>query len=157
MVGIVIARAQHTAKIRAKSLNVSNKTYYNHHTPMQWNGSCWPKVHLPATLIDPILNNKACCSFLLKESNYSPYIVCDGSTVNKLLKLWVFKLSFLKRHPSIQKSKILKYRALVAVKEKTPSDESTPPLWLIQYRKKSGSNYRLSMESNYRPYRVSDG
>jgi hypothetical protein len=38
-----------------------------------------------------------------------------GSTVNNLLKLWVCKLSFLKRHPWIQKAKNMKQRALIAV------------------------------------------
>jgi hypothetical protein len=70
------------------------------------------KSYLLASLIDPILNNKGCCSILIKESNYRPDRVY-GCTVNNLQKLWVSKLSFLKRHPSIQKSKILKYRALL--------------------------------------------
>jgi hypothetical protein len=74
------------------------------------------KSYLPASLIDPILKNKACCSILIKESSYHPDRVSDGSAVNNLLKLWVCKLSFLKRHPSIQKSKIMKQRALIAVK-----------------------------------------
>jgi hypothetical protein len=39
-----------------------------------------------------------------------------GSTVNIMLKLWVSKLSFLKRHPSIQKVKNEKYRALIGTK-----------------------------------------
>jgi hypothetical protein len=33
--GIVIIRARHSAKIRAKSLIVSEKNYCNHHAPMQ--------------------------------------------------------------------------------------------------------------------------
>jgi hypothetical protein len=41
-----------------------------------------------------------------------------GSTVNNLVKIWVCKLSFLKRHPSDQKSKIMKQRALLQWKEK---------------------------------------
>jgi hypothetical protein len=35
MVGIVIIRARHSAKIRAKSLIVSEKNYSNHRAPMQ--------------------------------------------------------------------------------------------------------------------------
>jgi hypothetical protein len=45
IVGIVITRARHSAKIRAKSLIVSEKNYCNHRAPMQWNGSFWPKFH----------------------------------------------------------------------------------------------------------------
>jgi hypothetical protein len=39
-----------------------------------------------------------------------------GCTVNNLLKLWVCKLSFLKRHPSVQKAKNMKYCALIGTK-----------------------------------------
>jgi hypothetical protein len=39
-----------------------------------------------------------------------------GSTVNIMLKLWVSQLSFLKRHPSIQKVKNEEYRALIGTK-----------------------------------------
>jgi hypothetical protein len=35
IVGIVITRARHSAKIRAKSLNVTEKNYFNHRVPMQ--------------------------------------------------------------------------------------------------------------------------
>jgi hypothetical protein len=35
MVGIVLARAQHTAKIRAKSLIVLEKNFFNQRAPMQ--------------------------------------------------------------------------------------------------------------------------
>jgi hypothetical protein len=116
IVGIVITWARHSAKIRAKLLTVPNKNYCNH------NGSFWPKIspiftfRLQWTIRYSM--NKACCSFLLKESNSRPDRVSDGSSVNNMLKLWVFKLSFLKRHPSIQKSKILKHRALLQWKEK---------------------------------------
>jgi hypothetical protein len=57
------------------------------------------KSYLPASLIDPILKNKAGSSILLKESNYRPYRVCIGCSVNNLLKLWVCKLYFLNRIP----------------------------------------------------------
>jgi hypothetical protein len=118
MVGLVIVRARHTAKIRAKSLIISEKNYCNHRALMQWNGSFWPKFYLPASLTDRILKTKACCSILLKESNYRPYRVCDGLYCWYVLKLWLCKLSFLKRHPSNQKSKILNHRALLQWKEK---------------------------------------
>jgi hypothetical protein len=35
MDGLVIIRARHTAKIRAKSLIMSEKNYWNHRAPMQ--------------------------------------------------------------------------------------------------------------------------
>jgi hypothetical protein len=35
IVGIVITRARHSAKIRAKSLIISEKNYFNHRAPMQ--------------------------------------------------------------------------------------------------------------------------
>jgi hypothetical protein len=35
MVGLVIARAQHTAKIGAKSQIISEKNFSNHRAPMQ--------------------------------------------------------------------------------------------------------------------------
>jgi hypothetical protein len=35
IVGIVVTRARHTAKIRAKSLIVLNKNFFNHRAPMQ--------------------------------------------------------------------------------------------------------------------------
>jgi hypothetical protein len=152
LIGLVIIWAQHAAKIRAKSLIVSGKNFFSHRAPMQWNGSFWPKYHTILWKIDSILKNKACSSILLKESNYRPYRVCIGCSVNNWLKVWVCKLSFLKRHPSIQKSKILKYRSLIAVKEKkTPSVGYTPAHWLMQYRKKNDPNSRLSMELNCRP------
>jgi hypothetical protein len=54
-----------------------------------------------------------------------------------LLKLWVCKISFLKRHPSIQKGKIMKQRALLQWKEKkTPYVESTPPLNIFDWSNK---------------------
>jgi hypothetical protein len=101
MVRLVIIGARHSAKIRAKSSIVLEKNYCNHCAPMQWNGSFWPKFHLPASQIDSILKSKTCCSIAHTE-----YVM--GCTVNNLLKLWVCKLSFLKRHPSVQNSKITK-------------------------------------------------
>jgi hypothetical protein len=78
-----------------------------------------------------------------------------GSTVKKLLKLWVCKLSFLKRHPSIQKGKIMKQRALIAVIKEILLfllPLGTPRLidWLNTGRRIL-PNPRLSMESNWRP------
>jgi hypothetical protein len=75
------------------------------------------KSYLPASLIDPILKNKAYCLILIKELNYRPDRVSDGIIVKNLLKLWVCKLFFVKRHPSFQKNKILKYGTLIAIKE----------------------------------------
>jgi hypothetical protein len=72
MVGMVIIRARHSAKIRAKSLIVSEKKHFNHCAPMQRNGSFCRKSYLPASLIDPILKSKACYSILIKDSNYRP-------------------------------------------------------------------------------------
>jgi hypothetical protein len=99
---------RHSAMNLAKSLIVSEKNYLNHRAPMQWIGSFWPEISpnfafRQASLIR-YSRKKACCSILLKESNHRPDRVCIGCTVNNLLKLWVCKLSFLKRHPSIQKS-----------------------------------------------------
>ena len=110
-------RTSPTAKIGAKSLIVSEKNFFNPRAPMQWIGSFWPKISPNVAFRQASLiwysRKKACCSILLKESNYRPDRVCMDCTVNNLLKLWVCKLSFLKRHPSIQKSKILKHRALL--------------------------------------------
>jgi hypothetical protein len=78
--------------------------------------------------IDLTFKTKECHSILIKDSNYRPFRVSDGSTVNNLLKLWVCKLSFLKRHPSVQKSKILKYRELLQWKEKELFPVGTPRL-----------------------------
>jgi hypothetical protein len=131
---------------------MDSKNYYNHRAPMQWKGSFGSKFHLPASHIDPILKKNACCSFLLKESNYRPDRILMGSTVNILLKLWVCKLSFLKRHPSIQRSKILKHCALLQWKEKKLLPVGSPRLsdWPNTGRIMI-PNSRLSMESNCRP------
>jgi hypothetical protein len=51
MVGLVIIRARHSAKIRAKSLIRSEKSYFNHCTPMQWNGRFWTEIS-PSGFID---------------------------------------------------------------------------------------------------------
>jgi hypothetical protein len=87
MVGIVIIQARHSAKIRAKSLIVSEKTTVITAHLCSEMAVLGQKSYLPASLIDPILKNKACCSILIKESNYRPDRVSDGSAVNNLLKL----------------------------------------------------------------------
>jgi hypothetical protein len=122
IVGIVVPRARHSAKIRAKSLIVLNKNYSNHRAPMQWNGSCWPKIS-PIFALQQAWSiwysraKHAVHSYLRnRTTSHSEYLI--GSTVNNLLELWVCKLFCLKRHPSIQKSKIFKYRALLQWKEK---------------------------------------
>jgi hypothetical protein len=64
IVGIVtIIRARHSAKIRAKSLIVSEKSFFNHRAPMQLNGSFGPKINLPASLIGPILKEMHAVQF----------------------------------------------------------------------------------------------
>jgi hypothetical protein len=99
---------------------------------------------------------KECYSFLLKESNYRPFRVCMGCTVNNLLKLWVCKLSFLKRHPSIQKIKILKYRAVLQWKKKNLIPAGTPRLTNQTIKRWRMLRMRgLSMESNCRPHSAS--
>jgi hypothetical protein len=106
----------------AKSLIVSEKNFFNHRAPMQWKSSFCRKsaLFLPPGYINwsDTQASKRAIHFYLEESNYRTYWVCDGCSVNILLKLWVCKLSFLKRHPSIQKSKILKHRALLQWKKK---------------------------------------
>jgi hypothetical protein len=123
---------------------------------MQWNGSFWPKI-------SPIIafrlqrsiqysRTKHTIRFYLRNRTTAQTEYLMGSTVNNSLILWVCKLSFLKRHPSIQKSKILKYHALIAIKEKkTPSVGYTPPLCLIKYRKKTVPYPNILKESNCRP------
>jgi hypothetical protein len=121
MVGIVIARARHRAKIRAKSLIVSEKTFFNHRAPMQWNGSFRPKISpIFASRFDGSIRysrSKHDVLFYLRNrttAHHTEYLM--GCTVNNLLKLWVCELSFLKRHPSNQKVKNVKYRALIGTK-----------------------------------------
>jgi hypothetical protein len=63
------------------------------------------------------------------------------------------------RHPAIQKSKILRTTRTFAVKrEKTPSVESTPPLGLIEYRKKNApkfqTKYGIELPASTRIIRV---
>jgi hypothetical protein len=82
----------------------------------------------------------------IQTSGHREYLM--GSTVNNLVKSWVYKLSCLKSDPSIQKSKILKYRALIAVKRENTFRWMIPARRSGWYRKKTGSNSRLSMESN---------
>jgi hypothetical protein len=77
-VRIVFIRARHCAKIRAKSLIVLEKTIVIIAHLCSEMAVFGRKSCLPASFIDPILNNKACCSFLLKESNCRPDRVSDG-------------------------------------------------------------------------------
>jgi hypothetical protein len=51
-----------------------------------------------------------------------------GCTVNNLLKLWECKLFCPKRHPSVQKAKNMKYRALLQWKEEKLLPLSAPRL-----------------------------
>jgi hypothetical protein len=87
MVGIVIARA----RLSAKSLIGQNFFFQSSCTyAVKWQFLAENQSNfcLPASLIDPILKSKACCSFLLKESNYRPdRVYVMGCTVNNLLKL----------------------------------------------------------------------
>jgi hypothetical protein len=120
MVRLVIIQARHSAKIRAKSLIVSEKNFINQiiaHLCSEMALFGRKSTFRQAWFIR-YSRIKACYSILLKESNYRPDRVSDGSTVNNMLKLWVCRLSFLKRHPSVQKSKTLKHRALLQWKEK---------------------------------------
>jgi hypothetical protein len=93
----------------AKSLIISNKNYFNHRAPMQWNGSFWPKISLifafrQAWLIRYSRTRHAVHSYLRNRTTaQTEYLM--GNTVAILLKLWVCKLSFLKRQPSNQKGK----------------------------------------------------
>jgi hypothetical protein len=156
MVGIVLLIARLRAMNLAKSLIISENKNFNHRALMEWIGSFWPKISpnfafWQASLIR-YWRKKACCSILLKESNYRPDRVCIGSTVKNLLKLWVCKLSFLKRHPSVQNSKISKERALLQWKKKTLLPVSIPRLmhWPNTGRRML-PNSKISMESNCRP------
>jgi hypothetical protein len=152
MVGIVIARAQHTTKIRAKPLIVSKKTILIIAHLCSEMAVFVRKSTFRQTWSIRYSRNKACRSFLLKDSNYRPQRVSDGYTVNILLKLWVCKLSFLKRHPLIQKSKIMKQRALIVVIKEILLPMNQPRLidWSNTGRRML-PNSRQSMESNCRP------
>jgi hypothetical protein len=144
----------------AKSLIASKKNYSNQRTPMQWNGSFWPKISPVFAFrlqrsIRYSRTKHAVHSYLRNQTTaQTKYLM--GSTVNNLLKLWVHKLSFLKRHPSNQKGKIMKQRALIAVIKEilffSPSVGGTPRLidWPNTGRRIL-PNHRLSMESNCRP------
>jgi hypothetical protein len=78
LIGLVVLTGWTSAMNLAKSLIVSEKNYFNHCAPMQWNGSFWSKFHLPAPHTDSILKRESCCSILLKESNYRSHRVSDG-------------------------------------------------------------------------------
>jgi hypothetical protein len=56
-----------------------------------------------------------------------------GSTVNNLSEFWVCKLSYLKRHQSIQKAKYWNTAHLSRYKRNTPSVGYTPAHWSIRY------------------------
>jgi hypothetical protein len=93
----------------AKLLIVLNKNYCNHRAPMQWNGSFWPKISpffafRQAWLIR-YSRTKHAVQFYLGNRTTAHREYLMGCAVNNLLKFWVHKLSFLKRHPSIQKGK----------------------------------------------------
>jgi hypothetical protein len=58
-----------------KKLFQSSRTYA---VKWQFLAEIPTQSYLPASLIDPILKNKACCSILIKELNYRPDRVSDG-------------------------------------------------------------------------------
>jgi hypothetical protein len=67
MIGLVNLIGRLSAMNLAKSLILLEKNYFNHRAPMQRNGIFCRKSYLPASLTDPILKNRACCSFLLNS------------------------------------------------------------------------------------------
>jgi hypothetical protein len=95
------------------------KNYCNHRAPMQWNGSFWQKI-LPSGKLhwSNTQETKHVVQFYLRNRTTAQTEYVMGCTVNILLKLWICKLSFLKRYPSIQKGKIMKQRAFLQWKEK---------------------------------------
>jgi hypothetical protein len=112
MVWIVIIRARHSAKFRAKSLIVSEKTISI-------------IAHLCSEMAVSDRNStfrlhrsirysraKHAVLFYLRNRTTAHREYLMSSTANNLLELWVCKLSFLKRHPSIQKAKNMKHCAL---------------------------------------------
>jgi hypothetical protein len=131
----------------AKSLIVSNKKNSIHRASMQWNGSFWPKISpifaFRQAWVIRYSRTKHAVLYYLKNRTTAKTEYVMGCTVNNLLRLWVCKLSFLKRHTSIQKSKILNHRALLQWKEKkTPSGGYTPAHWLAWYRKKNAPKFQ---------------
>jgi hypothetical protein len=109
LIGIVVLIALLHAMNLAKSLIVSKKNYFNHRAPMQWNGDFWPKISpiFAFRLHRSIRYSRAqhALWFYLGNRTTAHREYLMGSTVNNLLKFWVYKLSFLKRHLSIQKGK----------------------------------------------------
>jgi hypothetical protein len=116
MVGIVIIWAQHSAKIRAKSLIVLQKTIpiiahlcsemavFGRKSVRFFQRSIWYST-----------TKHAVHSYLRNRTTAQTEYVVMGCTVNNLSEFWVYKLTFLKRHPSVQKDKIIKQRALITV------------------------------------------
>jgi hypothetical protein len=136
----------------AKSLIVTNKNHSNH---CATNGSFWPKISPIYTFrlhrtIRYIVHTGA-HSIQLRNRTTAQTEYLMGVTVNNSSEFWVYKLSFLKRHQLIQRTKRWNNMHLSRYKRNTPSVEATPPLWLIEYREKNDSDSRLSMDSNCRP------
>jgi hypothetical protein len=132
LIGLLIARAWHTAKIGAKSLIGQKKTFSiiaHLCSEMAVFGRKSVLFLLPG-LIDRFDTQwtKNAFQFYFRNRTTAQIEYVMGCTVNNLTKLWVCKLSCLKRHPSIQKSKILKYRALLQWKKKNLLPAGTPRL-----------------------------
>jgi hypothetical protein len=140
--------------ILAKSLILSEKNYYNHRAPMQWNDSFWPKFHLFFTIrLDGSIRysrTKHSVHSYLRNRTTAQTEYLMGSTVNNLLKFWVCKLSFLKRHPSNQKGKIMKQHALLQWKEKKILPLNQPCLsdWSNTERRLYHTQFYLRIRTN---------
>jgi hypothetical protein len=127
----------------AKSLNVSEKNYFNHRAPMQWNGSFWPKISpiFAFRLHTSIRYSriKACFLNLIKDSNYRPFRI--SKYVNSLTLRDTHRFKKGKNETSRT------YRGL-----KKCCFSWMPPGSLIGLiQGEEWSNESLSMESNCRP------
>jgi hypothetical protein len=122
LVGLVKLIGRLSAMNLAKSLIVSEKNYSNHRAPMRWNGSFWPKISpIFAFRHDGSIRysraKHAVHSYLgYRTTAHIEYLM--GSTVNNLVKFWVYKLSYLKRHPSVQKARYWNTAHLLRYKRK---------------------------------------
>jgi hypothetical protein len=89
----------------SKITNQTGKNYCNHHAHMQWKGSFNQKSTFRQPWSIWYSRTKHAIQFYLRNRTTAQTEYVMGSTVNILSEFWVYKLSFLKRHPSIQKSK----------------------------------------------------
>jgi hypothetical protein len=101
------------------------------------------KSYLPASLINPILNNKACCSFLLKGIELPPrqsmwWVVLLEDRANFE---YLNSLSLRDTH-RLKKQNIETPRTFAVKWKKSPSVGYTPAHWLAYYRKNNDPKYQ---------------